>query len=42
MPDRFAEQRQSWFMSRAEEIHLAASHGVLCGPAVEKLREAPD
>ena len=27
--------------SGAKEIHLAASHGVLCGPAVEKLREAP-
>ena len=27
--------------SGAKEIHLAASHGVLCGPAIEKLREAP-
>jgi ribose-phosphate pyrophosphokinase len=25
----------------AREIHIAATHGVLCGPAVEKLRGAP-
>ncbi|MDG2220554.1 MAG: ribose-phosphate pyrophosphokinase [Rubripirellula sp.] len=25
----------------AREIHIAASHGVLCGPAIEKLRKAP-
>ncbi|MGB7323652.1 MAG: ribose-phosphate pyrophosphokinase [Rubripirellula sp.] len=25
----------------AKEIHIAATHGVLCGPAIEKLREAP-
>ncbi len=27
--------------SGAKEIHLAASHGVLCGPAIAKLKEAP-
>ncbi|MGB1926443.1 MAG: ribose-phosphate diphosphokinase [Rubripirellula sp.] len=27
--------------SGAREIHLAATHGVLCGPAIEKLRSAP-
>jgi ribose-phosphate pyrophosphokinase len=25
----------------AREIHIATTHGVLCGPAVEKLRSAP-
>lgn len=25
----------------AREIHVAATHGVLCGPAIEKLAEAP-
>lgn len=25
----------------AREIHIAATHGVLCGPAIEKLRDAP-
>ncbi|QDT06178.1 Ribose-phosphate pyrophosphokinase [Rubripirellula lacrimiformis] len=25
----------------AKEIHIAATHGVLCGPAIEKLRDAP-
>lgn len=25
----------------AREIHIAASHGVLCGPAIEKLRKTP-
>lgn len=25
----------------AREIHLAATHGVLCGPAIQRLREAP-
>jgi ribose-phosphate pyrophosphokinase len=25
----------------AREIHLAATHGVLCGPAIKLLREAP-
>ncbi|MBM4002108.1 MAG: ribose-phosphate pyrophosphokinase [Planctomycetes bacterium] len=25
----------------AREIHIAATHGVLCGPAVDRLREAP-
>ncbi len=25
----------------AREIHVAASHGVLCGPAIERLRQAP-
>jgi ribose-phosphate pyrophosphokinase len=25
----------------ARETHLAASHGILCGPAVERLRQAP-
>jgi ribose-phosphate pyrophosphokinase len=25
----------------AKEIHLAATHGVLCGPAIENLRKAP-
>ena len=25
----------------AREIHIAATHGVMCGPAIEKLREAP-
>ncbi|MEI8211117.1 MAG: ribose-phosphate pyrophosphokinase [Planctomycetota bacterium] len=25
----------------AREIHLAATHGVLCGPAITRLREAP-
>jgi ribose-phosphate pyrophosphokinase len=25
----------------AKEIHIAATHGVLCGPAIEKLRNAP-
>lgn len=25
----------------AREIHIAATHGILCGPAVEKLRNAP-
>jgi ribose-phosphate pyrophosphokinase len=25
----------------AREIHLAATHGVLCGPAIARLREAP-
>ena len=25
----------------AKEIHIAATHGVMCGPAIEKLREAP-
>ncbi len=25
----------------AKEIHIAATHGVLCGPAIERLREAP-
>ena len=25
----------------AREIHIAATHGVMCGPAIEKLRDAP-
>ena len=25
----------------AREIHIATTHGVLCGPAIEKLRDAP-
>ena len=25
----------------AKEIHIAATHGVLCGPAIEKIRDAP-
>lgn len=25
----------------AREIHIACTHGILCGPAVERLREAP-
>ena len=25
----------------AKEIHIATTHGVLCGPAIERLREAP-
>lgn len=25
----------------AKEIHIATTHGVLCGPAIEKLRQAP-
>ena len=25
----------------AKEIHIACTHGVLCGPAIERLREAP-
>ena len=25
----------------AEEIHIACTHGILCGPAIERLREAP-
>ncbi|MEM1069080.1 MAG: ribose-phosphate diphosphokinase, partial [Planctomycetota bacterium] len=25
----------------AKEIHIACTHGVLCGPAIEKLRDAP-
>ncbi len=25
----------------AEEIHIACTHGVLCGPAIERLRAAP-
>ena len=25
----------------AKEIHVAATHGILCGPAIEKLRAAP-
>jgi len=25
----------------ASEIHVAATHGVLCGPAIERLKEAP-
>ena len=25
----------------AKEIHIAATHGILCGPAIEKLRNAP-
>lgn len=25
----------------AKEIHIAATHGVLCGPAIERIREAP-
>ncbi len=25
----------------AEEIHIACTHGVLCGPAIERLRDAP-
>ncbi len=25
----------------ATEIHIACTHGVLCGPAIERLREAP-
>ena len=25
----------------AAEIHVAATHGVLCGPAIERLKEAP-
>jgi ribose-phosphate pyrophosphokinase len=25
----------------AAEIHVAATHGVLCGPAFERLKEAP-
>jgi ribose-phosphate pyrophosphokinase len=25
----------------AEEIHIACTHAVLCGPAIERLREAP-
>ena len=25
----------------AAEIHVAATHGILCGPAVERLEEAP-
>ncbi len=25
----------------AKEIHIAATHGILCGPAIEKLRDAP-
>jgi ribose-phosphate pyrophosphokinase len=26
---------------QAKEIHVAATHGVLCGPAVERLDESP-
>src|SRR6056297_1261418 len=25
----------------AKEIHIATSHGILCGPAIERIREAP-
>ena len=25
----------------AKEIHIATTHGVLCGPAIERLRDAP-
>jgi ribose-phosphate pyrophosphokinase len=25
----------------AKEIHLAATHGVLCGPAIDNIRKAP-
>jgi ribose-phosphate pyrophosphokinase len=25
----------------AREIHIATTHGVMCGPAIEKLRDAP-
>ena len=25
----------------AREIHIAATHGILCGPAIERIREAP-
>ncbi|MEM9369088.1 MAG: ribose-phosphate diphosphokinase, partial [Planctomycetota bacterium] len=25
----------------AKEIHIACTHGVLCGPAIERLRDAP-
>ncbi len=25
----------------AKEIHIAATHGILCGPAIERLRDAP-
>ena len=25
----------------AKEIHIAATHGVLCGPAIERIRDAP-
>jgi ribose-phosphate pyrophosphokinase len=25
----------------AEEIHIACTHGILCGPAIQRLREAP-
>ncbi len=25
----------------AKEIHIACTHGILCGPAIERLREAP-
>jgi ribose-phosphate pyrophosphokinase len=25
----------------ARDIYVAATHGVLCGPAIERLREAP-
>lgn len=25
----------------AEEIHIACTHGILCGPAIERLRDAP-
>ncbi|OUT55667.1 Ribose-phosphate pyrophosphokinase [Stieleria bergensis] len=27
--------------SGAKEIHIACTHGVLCGPAIDRLREAP-
>ena len=27
--------------SGVDEIYVSATHGVLCGPAVERLREAP-
>lgn len=27
--------------SGAREIHIAATHGILCGPAIERIREAP-
>ena len=28
-------------MNGAKEVHVFATHGVLCGPAIERLRDAP-
>jgi ribose-phosphate pyrophosphokinase len=28
-------------MNGAKEVHVFATHGVLCGPAVERIRESP-